>query len=85
MQMIGVFAQFERSMISERTKLGVRQAIAEGKKVGRPNALEPDKQKLLIELINSGQKTQAQMARLFSVNRSVISRMVSKARVLEAV
>jgi DNA invertase Pin-like site-specific DNA recombinase len=80
MQMIGVFAQFERSMISERTKLGVRQAILEGKKVGRPSALEPDKQKLLFELINSGQKTQAQMARLFNVNRSVISRMVSKER-----
>jgi len=38
MQMIGVFAQFERSMISERTQLGVRQAIADGKKVGRPIA-----------------------------------------------
>jgi hypothetical protein len=37
-------------------------------------------QKLLIELINSGQKTQAQMARIFDVNRSVISRMVSKER-----
>jgi DNA invertase Pin-like site-specific DNA recombinase len=81
MQMIGVFAQFERSMISERTTLGIRQAIADGKKVGRPSALEPDKQKLLLELINSGQKTQAQMARLFNVNRSVISRMISKARV----
>ena len=80
MQMIGVFAQFERSMISERTKLGVRQAIADGKKVGRPNALEPSKQKLLFELIDSGQKTQAQMARIFGVNRSVISRMVSKER-----
>ena len=82
--MIGVFAQFERSMISERTKLGVRQAIAEGKSVGRPSRLEPEKQKLLIELINSGQKTQAQMAKLFDVNRSVISRMISKARVQEA-
>jgi DNA invertase Pin-like site-specific DNA recombinase len=84
MQMIGVFAQFERSMISERTKLGVQQAIASGKRVGRPPALDPEQRKLLIELIQSGQKTQAQMARLFEVNRSVISRMIAKERVTAA-
>ena len=81
MQMIGVFAQFERSMISERTRLGVRQAIADGKIVGRPSALDPNEKKHLIEMINSGQKTQAQMAKLFKVNRSVISRLISKERV----
>jgi DNA invertase Pin-like site-specific DNA recombinase len=78
MQMIGVFAQFERSMISERTKLGVRQAIAAGQRVGRPPALDPEQKKHLIEMIQSGQKTQAQMARMFDVNRSVISRMIAK-------
>jgi predicted DNA-binding transcriptional regulator YafY len=43
-------------------------------------ALDPEQRKLLIELIQSGQKTQAQMARLFEVNRSVISRMIAKER-----
>jgi hypothetical protein len=47
MQMLGVFAQFERSMISERTKLGVRQAIAGGAVVGRPSALDPAQKKHL--------------------------------------
>jgi DNA invertase Pin-like site-specific DNA recombinase len=84
LQMLGVFAQFERSMISERTKLGVRQAIADGAVVGRPSALDPDKKKHLMEMINSGLKTQAQMARIFDVNRSVISRMIAKERVLDA-
>jgi DNA invertase Pin-like site-specific DNA recombinase len=84
LQMLGVFAQFERSMISERTKLGVRQAIADGAVVGRPSALDPDKKKHLVEMINSGLKTQAQMARIFGVNRSVISRMISRERVMEA-
>ena len=81
MQMLGVFAQFERSMISERTKLGVRQAIAAGAVVGRPPALDPGQKKHLVAMINSGQKTQAQMAKLFKVNRSVISRLISKERV----
>ena len=83
MQMLGVFAEFERNMISERTKLGVRAAIADGKAVGRPSALSPEKRRHLFDMINSGQKTQAQMAKMFDVNRSVISRMISKSRVQE--
>jgi DNA invertase Pin-like site-specific DNA recombinase len=35
-QMMGVFAEFERSMIAERVRAGLRRAIGEGKRVGRP-------------------------------------------------
>jgi DNA invertase Pin-like site-specific DNA recombinase len=84
MQMLGVFAQFERSMISERTKLGVRQAIAAGAVVGRPPALDPGQKKHLVAMINSGQASQAQMAKIFGVNRSVISRMIAKERMAAA-
>jgi DNA invertase Pin-like site-specific DNA recombinase len=35
-QMMGVFAEFERSMIRERVNAGLRRAKAEGKKLGRP-------------------------------------------------
>ena len=35
-QLIGAFAEFESSLISERTKLGMDRAKKEGKKVGRP-------------------------------------------------
>jgi DNA invertase Pin-like site-specific DNA recombinase len=35
-QMCGVFAEFERSMIQERVKAGLRRARAQGKKLGRP-------------------------------------------------
>ena len=35
-QMMGVFAEFERSMIQERVKAGLRRARAQGKKLGRP-------------------------------------------------
>jgi DNA invertase Pin-like site-specific DNA recombinase len=35
-QMIGVFAEFERSMIRERVSAGLRRAKAQGKKLGRP-------------------------------------------------
>jgi DNA invertase Pin-like site-specific DNA recombinase len=35
-QMCGVFAEFERSMIRERVKAGLKRAQAEGKRLGRP-------------------------------------------------
>ena len=34
--MLGVFAEFERSMIVERVKAGLKRARAEGKTLGRP-------------------------------------------------
>ena len=35
-QMMGVFAEFERSMIQERVRAGLKRAKAEGKRLGRP-------------------------------------------------
>jgi DNA invertase Pin-like site-specific DNA recombinase len=35
-QMMGVFAEFERSIIQERVRAGLRRAKVEGKKLGRP-------------------------------------------------
>src|SRR6266851_5263721 len=35
-QMMGVFAEFERSMIQERVRAGLARAKAEGKQLGRP-------------------------------------------------
>ena len=35
-QMMGVFAEFERSMIQERVRAGLRRAKDDGKKLGRP-------------------------------------------------
>lgn len=37
-QMAGVFAEFERSMIQERVRAGLKRARAQGKVLGRPKA-----------------------------------------------
>ena len=34
--MMGVFAEYERSMIQERVKAGLERAKAQGKRLGRP-------------------------------------------------
>ena len=39
-QMLGVFAEFERAMIIERVRVGLKRAKAEGKTLGRPKIRE---------------------------------------------
>jgi DNA invertase Pin-like site-specific DNA recombinase len=40
-QMLGVFAEFERSMIVARVHAGLKRARKEGKKLGRPSVITP--------------------------------------------
>ena len=35
-QVCGAFAEFERSMIRQRVKLGLKRAVAQGRQLGRP-------------------------------------------------
>ncbi|UWL60668.1 recombinase family protein [Brucella pseudintermedia] len=46
-QMMGVFAEFERAMISERVKAGLSTARAKGKKLGRPG-LRPETESAIL-------------------------------------
>ena len=39
-QMIGVFSEFEREMISERVKIGLERVKSKGKKLGRPKKVD---------------------------------------------
>ena len=41
-QMVGVFAECERSMISERVKLGLNRVRANGKKLGQPTKIDDE-------------------------------------------
>lgn len=40
LKMMGVFAELERNMISERVRSGMANAVAKGKKIGRPKTTE---------------------------------------------
>lgn len=46
-QMLGVFAEFERSMIQERVKAGLARARSQGKVLGRPGVTEAVRQTVL--------------------------------------
>jgi DNA invertase Pin-like site-specific DNA recombinase len=77
MQMVGAFAEFEREMIRERTRSGLEAARAEGRVGGRPQKLSTRQRQEAAEMVRSGRKTAAEVARLFQVHPSTISRLVS--------
>ena len=70
---LGSFAQFEREMIRERTKLGLARARAQGRIGGGRYKLAPVQHTEVIRMLKAGDKTQAEIAELFGVDRSTIS------------
>jgi DNA invertase Pin-like site-specific DNA recombinase len=76
LQMLGAFAEFERSMVRERTRMGLKAARERGRIGGRRPKLKANQRAEIIEMVNSGTKSAAEAARLFNVHRSTISRLL---------
>jgi DNA invertase Pin-like site-specific DNA recombinase len=77
MQMLGSFAEFERSMIRERTRAGLAAAKDDGRVGGRPRSLNEKQRREVTDAVLSGRKSAADMARLFGVSPATISRVVA--------
>ena len=75
-QMIGVLAELERSLISERTRAGVKAAQRRGVKFGRKVKLTPEKIDHARKLIDKGEARQY-VADLLSVGRSTLYRALA--------
>ena len=80
LQMLGAFAEFERSMVRERTRMGLQAARERGRIGGRKPKLKANQRKEIVQMVNGGAKTAAEAARLFDVNRSTISRLLALER-----
>ena len=75
LMMWGVFAEMERDIISQRVKSGMKNAIAKGKKVGRPVLTVsqiPEKFWKHYGLYNEKKITISEYARLLSCSRTTI-------------
>jgi DNA invertase Pin-like site-specific DNA recombinase len=81
MQLIAVFAQFERSVLAERTKAGLDAARKRGRIGGRRPKLRPDQQDEILAMVSAGTKTAADAARLFNVHPATVSRLLARAGV----
>ena len=72
-QMIGVLAELEKSLISERTRAGVKAAKSRGVKFGRKPKLSAPQIAHARKLIEKGED-RGEVAGLFNVNRSTLYR-----------
>lgn len=76
--MMGSLAEFERSLIVERTKAGITAARARGVRLGRRKALSPDQVKHARALIEAGESA-SDIARSLHVSRATIYRALPNA------
>jgi DNA invertase Pin-like site-specific DNA recombinase len=74
-QVVGAMAEFERSLIQERVKAGLRNARAKGKRLGRPRAFVSDSK--VLELRKAGLSWRA-VARRLGVGVGTARRAVYK-------
>jgi DNA invertase Pin-like site-specific DNA recombinase len=76
-QMMGVFAEFERAMIAERVRAGLRRAKDEGKQLGRPR-IAPELEKQILAALNERKRTGEGVrgiAKRFGVDPSTVQRV----------
>ena len=75
--MIGAIAQFERRLISERTKAGLDAARARGRKGGRkPKLSESDIKKAKAMLLDP-EVTKSEVAQHFNVSRPTLNKSIN--------
>jgi len=75
-QMLGVFGEFERSMIQERVRAGLKRAKDEGKQLGRPR-IAPELEKRILAALNKPRRTEGvrKIAARFGVDPSTVQRI----------
>ncbi len=75
---MGALAEFERSLIVERTNAGIQAAKRRGQILGRRRKLTPAQIAHARESIESGRETASSMASLFKVERSTLWRALNR-------
>lgn len=71
-QMIGAFNEFERSLIAERVSQGMQASKLNGKKLGRPNKLDENTRRLIIEKKLAG-ATYDELIEEFKISRPTLA------------
>jgi DNA invertase Pin-like site-specific DNA recombinase len=76
--MIGSIAQFERRLISERTKAGLDAARARGRKGGRKAKLTPADIKKAKAMLSDPEMTKSEVAEHFAVSRPTLNKWLAE-------
>lgn len=78
-QLLGSFAEFERSLIRGRQREGIALVKMRGEKLGRGKALTPEKEKTIMEKLAMG-TPKARIARDLEVSRQTVFRYAKNFR-----
>ncbi|MHB1183572.1 MAG: recombinase family protein [Desulfobulbia bacterium] len=70
--LFGALAEFERTLIRERTQAGVNAARARGRQGGRPKLLESNKRELAIRLHRERQHSIAEICTMMGISKSTL-------------
>ena len=79
MGVINAVAEFERDLLVERTQAGLARARAEGKRIGRPMSLTPDRRAEVVRRLAAGESISA-VARAAGTSRQTVTRVRDAAR-----
>lgn len=75
-QMVGVFSEFERSMISERVKLGLQRVVSKGGTLGRRKTVTDNMKSHIMELRKEGLSF-SQISTSVGISRMSVHRVVA--------
>ena len=75
-QILGVIAEFEWSMIRERSMAGQQAAVDRGVRLGRPRKLSPRQEASCYRRWKTGHYTMAALANLYGCDLSCIKRVI---------
>lgn len=79
-QLLGAMAEFERELIRERTRVGMKAAMARGAKPGRPRGMTATDEAQCVAAFFGGQATKTELARRYGVDISSIKRAIARVR-----
>jgi len=80
MHILGAFAEFERAVLSERTRHGLAAARLAGRVGGQPRSLSPAQEAALTDAVSVERISIAEAGRRFGVHRATAARIVARAR-----
>lgn len=75
--MIGAFAEFERDLISERCREGVKQALSKGVRFGRKAKLNSNDIRRLTKELETWEGSKVELARKYGISRATLYRLTS--------
>lgn len=76
---MGALAEFERALISERTKAGMAAARIRGVRIGRPPKLNDEQIAFAVQKIEHGSASRAELAELLQVSPLTLDRALKRA------